>query len=158
MAQLDEMVQSPGLGDRIREARIHEGMTQGELAGTDYSVSYISAIERNKIRPSLRALSWLASRLNMNLSDLLSVEVPIATDFAGVPVAEDEAQAAIVQAQIDIAAHNYESARDRLQKVRDGVKSPSQRIQVNLLFGEACVELGHGDDAKDALEQNLILT
>jgi HTH-type transcriptional regulator, quorum sensing regulator NprR len=158
MSQLDEMVQSPGLGDRIREARIHEGMTQGELAGTDYSVSYISAIERNKIRPSLRALSWLASRLNMNLSDLLSVEVPIATDFAGVPVAEDEAQAAIVQAQIDIAAHNYESARDRLQKVRDGVKSPSQRIQVNLLFGEACVELGHGDEAKDALEQNLILT
>jgi tetratricopeptide (TPR) repeat protein len=154
----DEYVQSQGLGDRLREARIREGMTQGELAGTDYSVSYISAVERNKIRPSLRALSWLASRLNMNLSDLLAVDIPLTADYIGAPIGEDEAQSAIAQAQIDIAARNYQAAYERLSKVRESVKSPAQRIQINLLFGEACVALGKGDEAKDALEQNLILT
>ncbi len=154
----EEYVQSPGLGDRLREARMREGMTQGELAGTDYSVSYISAVERNKIRPSLRALAWLASRLNMNLSDLLAVDIPVSTDYAGAPVGDDEAQSAIAQSQIDIAARNYQATYERLRKIREGVKSPAQRIQLNLLFGEACVALGKGDEAKDALEQNLILT
>lgn len=156
----EEFVQTPAaLGDRIRDARRKLNMTQGELAGNDYSVSYISAIERNKIRPSLRALSWLADRLNVKLSDLLANEVSTTNESATtVPVAEDDVQIAIAQAQIAIASRHFGEARDRLLAVHDGVKQPSQRIQVNLLLGEALVALNLGNEAKDALEQNLVLT
>lgn len=154
----EEYASSPGLGDRIRDARVKANLTQGDLAGTDYSVSYISAIERNKIRPSMRALTWLASRLNMNLSDLLAVEVPVSASYTGAIVSDDDAQSAIAQAQIDIAARDYTAAYNRLRTIREGVKSASLRVQINLLFGEAAVALGKGDEAKEALEQNLILT
>ncbi len=155
----DEIVRTPGIGDRIRDARIKEGLTQGELAGNDYSVSYISAVERNKIRPSLRALSWLASKLNINLSDLLAVDVSLSSDaLTGGQDADDEVQAAIAAAQIAIAERKFAEARDQLVKARNAIKLPSQRIQVNLLLGEAYVALDQANEAKDVLEQNLILT
>ena len=147
------------LGDRIRDARHTQNMTQGELAGNDYSVSYISAIERNKIRPSLRALAWLASRLNVNLSDLLASDSPLLSDLlASITIAEDDVQFALTQAQMSISTHRFEEARERLLAVRDSAKIPSQRIQLNLLLGEASVALHMGSAAKDVLEQNLLLT
>jgi transcriptional regulator with XRE-family HTH domain len=147
------------LGDRIRDARQASGMTQSELAGTDYSVSYVSAVERGKIRPSLRALSWLASKLGVNLSDLLAMDVPFSAETAsGVPLAEDKTQNAIAQAQIDLAEQRYAPARDQLEAVREGVRQPSQKIQINLLLGEAYIRLGDGDKARAVLESNLKLT
>jgi transcriptional regulator with XRE-family HTH domain len=50
-------------------------MTQQELAGTTYSKSYISAVERGKMTPSFQALRLLAERLNVTLSSLLGEEV-----------------------------------------------------------------------------------
>jgi tetratricopeptide (TPR) repeat protein len=46
-------------------------MTQAQLAAPEFSISYISAIERGKIRPSLKALSVLARRLDVPLTFLL---------------------------------------------------------------------------------------
>jgi transcriptional regulator with XRE-family HTH domain len=46
-------------------------MTQAQLASPEFSISYISAIERGKIRPSLKALSILARRLDVPLTFLL---------------------------------------------------------------------------------------
>jgi len=46
-------------------------MTQAQLAAPEFSISYISAIERGKIRPSLKALSILAKRLDVPLTFLL---------------------------------------------------------------------------------------
>ncbi len=145
------------LGDRIRESRRKMNMTQGELAGNDYSVSYISAIERNKIRPSLRALAWLASRLNVNLSDLLATDTPIFGEFGGSGI-EDELQVALTGAQTALANHRYKEARDQLLAVQGTVRVPSQRIHLNLLLGEAFIALNQGSEAKDVLEQNLSLT
>ncbi len=45
------------VGTNIREVRTKLGMTQAQLAAPEFSISYISAIERGKIRPSLKALS-----------------------------------------------------------------------------------------------------
>jgi transcriptional regulator with XRE-family HTH domain len=59
------------LGQRIRQLRTHRSMTQEELAGGDYSKSYISAIEQGKTRPSLQALQRLASRLGVSPGSLL---------------------------------------------------------------------------------------
>lgn len=59
------------VGTNIREVRTKLGLTQAQLASPEFSISYISAIERGKIRPSLKALSILARRLDVPLTFLL---------------------------------------------------------------------------------------
>src|SRR5258707_15327665 len=59
------------VGKNIREVRTKLGLTQAQLAAPEFSISYISAIERGKIRPSLKALSILAKRLDVPLTFLL---------------------------------------------------------------------------------------
>lgn len=71
------------VGTNIREVRVKLGLTQAQLAAPEFSISYISAIERGKIRPSLRALSVLAKRLDVPLTFLLD----------GSPAGVKEAQA-----------------------------------------------------------------
>src|SRR5437588_12577529 len=59
------------VGTNIREVRTKLALTQAQLAAPEFSISYISAIERGKIRPSLKALSILAKRLDVPLTFLL---------------------------------------------------------------------------------------
>src|SRR5690242_15201154 len=59
------------VGSNIREVRTKLSLTQAQLAAPEFSISYISAIERGKIRPSLKALSILAKRLDVPLTFLL---------------------------------------------------------------------------------------
>lgn len=59
------------VGANIREVRTKLSLTQAQLASPEFSISYISAIERGKIRPSLKALSILARRLDVPLTFLL---------------------------------------------------------------------------------------
>src|SRR6202166_2040884 len=59
------------VGTDIREVRTKLSLTQAQLASPEFSISYISAIERGKIRPSLKALSILAKRLDVPLTFLL---------------------------------------------------------------------------------------
>src|SRR5579872_4057913 len=59
------------VGAKLRAARQAKKYTQGQLAQPDFSVSYISAIERGQIHPSLRALEILAHRLGLSSADFL---------------------------------------------------------------------------------------
>jgi len=59
------------LGMRLRQARLRHNMTQSEVAQKQFSVSYISAVERGQIRPSLGALERLSERLEVPLAELL---------------------------------------------------------------------------------------
>jgi len=59
------------VGEKIRVARVALHYTQSQLAAPDFSVSYISAIERGQIHPSLRALEILAGRLGLSSTELL---------------------------------------------------------------------------------------
>lgn len=59
------------VGSNIREVRSKLALTQAQLAAPEFSISYISAIERGKICPSLKALSILAKRLDVPLTFLL---------------------------------------------------------------------------------------
>jgi tetratricopeptide (TPR) repeat protein/DNA-binding XRE family transcriptional regulator len=56
--------------------RTRRGLTQQDLAGQDYSKSYISAIEQGKTRPSLEALQRIASRLEVPAGTLLDPDAP----------------------------------------------------------------------------------
>jgi len=60
------------VGANIRELRTRRKLTQAQLAAGAFSGSYISGIERGKIRPSLPALSVLARRLGVPPGFLLA--------------------------------------------------------------------------------------
>ena len=60
------------VGRRIRQARVTKGLTQGQLAGDDVSVGYVSRIESGKRRPDAGLLERFAARLHMSPAVLLS--------------------------------------------------------------------------------------
>jgi transcriptional regulator with XRE-family HTH domain len=59
------------LGEKIRAARLAEGLTQEQLAGDDLSKSYISEVERGRRNPRRVTLKVLAQRLRKPLSYFL---------------------------------------------------------------------------------------
>lgn len=64
------------LGQKVRQTRRGRGLTQRALAGGDLSVSFISMLEHDKVRPSLETLRVLAGRLGVALTDLLEADLP----------------------------------------------------------------------------------
>jgi tetratricopeptide (TPR) repeat protein len=60
------------LGQRLREARLQRRMSQEALAQPEFTKSYVSAVERGKARPSLKALELMARRLEIPMSELLA--------------------------------------------------------------------------------------
>ena len=52
------------IGELIRQLRREHNITQSDLGSDHYSKSYVSAVERNKILPSLEALRFFATRLD----------------------------------------------------------------------------------------------
>src|SRR4051812_17405203 len=60
------------LGGRIRTLRAARGLTQGQLAGEDISVAYVSRIEAGTRRPELRVLEKVASRLSVSVDELVT--------------------------------------------------------------------------------------
>ncbi len=55
------------IGERIRKRRGELGLSQRQLACKGASYAYISRIEANQRRPSIRALRELASRLGVSV-------------------------------------------------------------------------------------------
>lgn len=61
------------LGQRLRQARLQRGLSQEALAQPEFTKSYVSAVERGKARPSLKALELMSRRLDIPMSELLSI-------------------------------------------------------------------------------------
>src|SRR5690348_7067833 len=59
------------LGARLRHARLTLNMTQSDVARGQFSVSYVSAVERGQIQPSLQSLEKLAARLQIPVHHLM---------------------------------------------------------------------------------------
>jgi transcriptional regulator with XRE-family HTH domain len=55
------------IGDRIHKRRQELGLSQRELASNGVSYAYISRIEANQRRPSIRALRELAPKLGVSV-------------------------------------------------------------------------------------------
>ena len=61
-------VEGKSIAERLRAARRAAKKTQQELAGERFSKSYISAVERGKMTPSVQALDYLADHLRVPIS------------------------------------------------------------------------------------------
>lgn len=97
------------IGERVRTARMAVHLTQTDLAGPDYSKSYISAVERGKLTPSFQALGVLAERLGVTRSFLLGEDLPqplLAQEAPG----EDQQQVAREALEALLREECYEEA------------------------------------------------
>ncbi|WP_010283176.1 helix-turn-helix domain-containing protein [Bacillus timonensis] len=60
------------LGERIRKLRKQKKLTLEELAGTKLTKGMLSLIENNKANPSMESLTYIAERLEIDMSQLLN--------------------------------------------------------------------------------------
>ncbi len=72
--KIDNAPLARSIGARIRQARLQAGLTQQQLAGDTYTKAYISALENGLSKPSLAALNFIASTLDMPATALLQGE------------------------------------------------------------------------------------
>src|ERR1700731_1951013 len=92
------------VGAKLRIARLAKKYTQGRLAQPDFSVSYISAIERGQIQPSIRALEILAKRLGVSTSELLprpgQLAIELSQALGNTSLSSEERDLQLLEAQI----------------------------------------------------------
>ena len=62
----------PTLGQRVLELRRRRALTQAQLAGPDFTKAFISHVEHGRTRISLRAAGILATRLGVDVRELLA--------------------------------------------------------------------------------------
>src|SRR5215469_13189590 len=109
------------VGEKLRAARIAQHYTQSQLAAPDFSVSYISAIERGQIHPSLRALEILAGRLGLSSTQLLPTrsqqEERLASSLSITERDDDEIDFTLLEAHIQIRQGVVTQAVAQLEKL-----------------------------------------
>ncbi|MEY8348046.1 helix-turn-helix transcriptional regulator [Bacillus cereus] len=59
------------IGERIRQIRIHKGLTQGELVSGICSIAYLSKIENGQVKPSASFLKKVSQKLNVEWDFLI---------------------------------------------------------------------------------------
>ncbi len=131
------------VGARLREARQAKHMTQGQLAQDDFSVSYISAIERGQIHPSLRAMEIFAHRLGLSSKDLLLSPPKVSGPVGLVTMSgEDQVDVQILNAEVMLHLKATERAIPVLEELASKRSlSSAQKSRALYLLGKAHLQL-----------------
>ncbi|HET8910773.1 MAG TPA: tetratricopeptide repeat protein [Ktedonobacteraceae bacterium] len=137
------------VGTNIREVRTKLGLTQAQLAAPEFSISYISAIERGKIRPSLKALSILARRLDVPLTFLLEGSPAGAAEARAVGYSpadsgpDQRIDVDLLQASVLIQQQAYTEAEALLVPIQPDRITTDQVYRLYLMRGQ--VHFGAGE-------------
>jgi transcriptional regulator with XRE-family HTH domain len=147
------------LGERMRIARYAARLTQEELAGDSFSKSYISAVERNKMTPSISALRLLAERLSVTLAYLLGEQ----EDDPVIQPDQEPAPNASLSPDEQRLAQRFEETEKLLMNnaptlaldhLGDQAAVPPQHLaHWNWLAGWALLQLNQAQEAKDIIQQ-----
>src|SRR5258708_4935634 len=130
------------VGKNIREVRVKLELTQAQLAAPEFSISYISAIERGKIRPSLKALSILAKRLDVPLTFLLEgspegVREAQAVGYSPADSGPDQKiDVDLLQASVLVQQHLFEPANELLAPIQPERITMEQAYRLFFLRGQ----------------------
>lgn len=145
------------VGEKLRAARITQHYTQSQLAAPDFSVSYISAIERGQIHPSLRALEILAGRLGMSSTQLLpskSQQEERASAAAALSEREeDEIELDLLDAQLLIIQGEAQSAITLLEHTSNKRLKRHNQLQLRYLMGWAYYKINQYQESEYILSE-----
>jgi len=126
------------VGRRIRQARTRAGLTQQQVAGERYSKAYVSALENGLIKPSVTALDYLAGRLGTTPGWLMASDEPIWTRL---------------EADLELAAGNWQKAIDAYEELLPAAADRTARAEILRGQAEAFARLDRGAEAvKSAAE------
>lgn len=131
------------VGAKLREARLAKKFTQSQLAGEDFSVSYISAIERGQIHPSLRALEIFANRLGLSSKDLLANYAQNGNADADSSEQERAIDEADWQLLLALSEMNQGGAQQAILRLRDTLSHPTTPEQQLFLTYALALALYH---------------
>jgi len=149
------------IGARLRTARLVKKFTQSQLANPGFSVSYVSAIERGQIHPSLRALEIFAQRLGLSSTDLLSKQTSGEANglsaMEGSTQSEEEVDLQFLEAQILVQQGASQQAVTRLRNLLSTTLTPQQEIRLRYLLGWSYYNLNRFQEAESALAEALKL-
>src|SRR5688572_10216558 len=125
------------MGDRLRLLRVAAGLTQTDLAGDRFSKEYVSQIERGKTRPTPETVEWLATRLDVDPSFLLS---GVSTDERG------RVEALLSRAEALTQSHSYKDSIAAYEEARPAVAATnSVELDVRARAGESWARMQEGD-------------
>lgn len=149
------------LGQRLRQARLARNMTQSEVAHGQFSVSYISAVERGQIRPSLSALERLSDRLQVSLASLMAdTEMAIPPALATQRVDDTSEHAEVEnrfrEASILARQGKAQEALTLLNRV-GGTLTPREQALLRWHRAYCNIELGHHDEAQHEIVEAMPL-
>jgi transcriptional regulator with XRE-family HTH domain len=132
---VDETPLARSIGARIRQARLQAGLTQQQLAGERYTKAYVSALENGLSKPSVAALNYLATRLEMPAAVLLAGETDHWSRLEG---------------DVLLASGRWQQALDIYDRCMD--EAPQGDARAELLRGraEAFARLERGSEAAAA--------
>lgn len=149
------------VGEKLRAARQALHYTQSQLAAPNFSVSYISAIERGQIHPSLRALEILAARLGLSSTQLLPNRAQAedhSDELAELVERDDEnLEFALLEARVLIAQDVPEKAIGLIGKFSTRRLKRHQLLQQRYLLGYAYLKLGRFQECEYTLSEALQL-
>jgi tetratricopeptide (TPR) repeat protein/DNA-binding XRE family transcriptional regulator len=158
------------VGTNIYRVRRKLRITQKQLAAPEFSISYISAIERGRIRPSLKALDILARRLGVSSAELLAelpggYEVPDEYGFEGAPTTPPSLVQLISQrrsaypvplalswASIALDQHEVQLAEEILGLITTSTLTSEQRLLYSYLLAQVYRATGRPGEARSELE------
>jgi tetratricopeptide (TPR) repeat protein len=172
MPNYQEPLPSMGpVGTNIYRVRRKLRITQKQLAAPEFSISYISAIERGRIRPSLKALDILARRLGVSSAELLA-DLPNGYEFeddygssGGAPAAPLSLVQLIGQrrnaypvplalnwASMALDEHEAPLAEELLQLLTANTLTSEQRLLRSYLLARVYLATGRPGEARIELE------
>lgn len=151
------------LGQRLRRARLARNMTQSEVAKNQFSVSYVSAVERGQIRPSLNALEKLAERLHVPVIDLMGdADLDIRGTIAhpdhrdgSADRYRDEIDTRLREARVLTLQGYAEDAATLLARLISSQLSLHEIAALRLHLAAAYVQLGRAEDARHEAQEGL---
>lgn len=143
-----ETTQTPGLGERVRAARRERGMSQAQLAGEELTKGFISQVESGLVRPSVRSLQLIATRLGKSLEYFLgdaplAAEKRLAFHRLAAEAASERRDWAVVRSEVEAALECAPAKRDRASLLR--------------LLAAAELAEGHNEIAFDRIAEGLAL-
>jgi len=165
-----ETVQTPTtLGERVRAARRELGMSQAQLAGEELTKGFISQIESGLVRPSVRSLQIIATRLGRPLDYFVGDEPLAAAKRVRFHRLRSEASAALASAVparergallrlvalADLAAGDAEAVFERVSealRIIDVTVDASEVARLLHLRGQAYLRHGQLGAAVESLE------
>ena len=133
------------LGSQIRGARVAAGLTQSDVAQGQLSISYLSRIESGKRRPDVALLDAIATRLDLDLDQLLGEGPPVLPVVLTPPVLDF--------AEIAVGLGDATSALQQLDAIDPDILSATDRWRVDMVRAQAFEAIGDLSAAIEALER-----